>query len=87
MFYFLNPPVDLATSDPTSEETERSSNAMVRRLVDAYKNTQKETSMGSSSSQEKNKEDVDKEQWPVIAMFRNLEHQPGPLRQFWILYR
>lgn len=72
--------------DPTSEETERNSTTMVRKLVDAYKSTQKESSVGSSSSQEE-KEDVNKEQWPVIAMFRNLEHQPGPLKQFWILYR
>lgn len=76
--------VDLATLDPTSEETERESKTMVRKLVDAYKNNEKDS---SSDSQEKEKDELNKEQWPVLAMFRNLEHQPGPLKQFWILYR
>ncbi|XP_052270899.1 ATP-binding cassette sub-family G member 8-like isoform X1 [Dreissena polymorpha] len=77
--------VDLATIDPTSEETERTSSATVRTLVEAYKSQQGDLSISASGSQEK--EERDKEQWPVLAMFRNLEHQPGTFRQFWILYR
>ena len=80
-------PVDLATSDPTSDETERSSSTMVRTLVDAYKTSRTESSLVCSGSEDRKKEDVNKEQWPVLAMFRNLEHQPGSLKQFWILYR
>lgn len=77
--------VDLATVDPTSEETERTSTAMVATLVQAYKDSEKELTGSSSSNKER--EEKNKEHWPVLAMFRNLEHQPGPLRQFWILYR
>jgi hypothetical protein len=58
---------------------------MVGTLVKAYKDSQKELTGSGSTS--KDKEEKNKEQWPVLAMFRNLEHQPGPLRQFWILYR
>ncbi|XP_060558207.1 ATP-binding cassette sub-family G member 8-like isoform X2 [Ruditapes philippinarum] len=77
--------VDLATIDPTSEESEVNSTKMVGTLVKAYKDSQKELTGSGSTS--KDKEEKNKEQWPVLAMFRNLEHQPGPLRQFWILYR
>ena len=77
--------VDLATIDPTSDETERKSTAMVSSLVEAY-----QSNVELSTSNEENQElgtSKDQEQWPVLAMFKNLAHLPGPLKQFWILYR
>ena len=79
--------VDLATIDPTSEETEQETSAVVGSLVQAYTTGNRKLELtGSGSSKEVDKE-KNKEQWPVLAMFRNLEYLPGPLRQFWILYR
>ena len=77
--------VDLATIDPTSEETERTSTAMVSSLVAAYQSNVKSVST-SQESQDSNTSKA-QEQWPVLAMFKNLENLPGPLKQFWILYR
>jgi len=72
--------------DPTSDETEAASTQTVRKLVDTYRAREKEMS-GSTSVSLPKPEDKQKEQWPLLAMFRNLDNQPGPLKQFWILYR
>ena len=77
--------VDLATIDPTSDDTERKSTVMVSSLVEAYQSNVKEIT-SSQDSQEPGTS-KDQEQWPVLAMFKNLANLPGPLRQFWILYR
>ena len=77
--------VDLATIDPTSDDTERKSTMMVSSLVEAYQSNVKEIT-SSQDSQEPGTS-KDQEQWPVLAMFKNLANLPGPLRQFWILYR
>ncbi|WAR18263.1 ABCG8-like protein [Mya arenaria] len=78
--------VDLATIDPTSEETEVTSTTTVRALMDNHKRQEKELSDVTSGGSQ-NEDDKRKEQWPVLAMFRNLDHLPGSLKQFWILYR
>ena len=80
--------VDLATVDPISDQTEHQSSQTVSSLVQAYKTHDKDSSGSSSHSSGSDKsESKGKEQWPVLAMFRNLENQPGSLKQFWILYR
>lgn len=78
--------VDLATIDPTSEETERTSTTMVSSLVEAYQSNVRSSLSGSQESRESVTSKAE-EQWPVLAMFKNLENLPGPLKQFWILYR
>ena len=78
--------VDLATIDPTSEETERTSTTMVTSLVEAYQSNVR-SSLNSSMDSRESVTSKAEEQWPVLAMFKNLENLPGPLKQFWILYR
>ena len=84
--FLLSFSVDLATIDPTSEETERTSTTMVTSLVEAYQSNVR-ASLNSSMDSRESVTSKAEEQWPVLAMFKNLENLPGPLRQFWILYR
>ncbi|KAK3093563.1 hypothetical protein FSP39_017341 [Pinctada imbricata] len=74
--------VDLATIDPTSEESERSSQDTVQTLLTKYEETHSTTSDKPSSTDQDSLE----EHFPVMSMSDIRDYSPGPLRQFAILF-
>ncbi|XP_060071936.1 ATP-binding cassette sub-family G member 8-like [Ylistrum balloti] len=82
--------VDLATIDCTSDVTETESTDTVNTLIQRYETSRLVNSAERGMSLESDGTTgvvSPDEPYPVMKMFDNLEHSPGPFRQFSVLYR
>ena len=73
--------VDLATIDPTSDESERSTTATVQTLLAKYDEIHSAGPPAGPTIQ------TEEDQFPVMSMSDVRDYSPGPFRQFSILFR